>query len=144
MGQKRGKSEGSFVRETRAQTFDYHRDIVQQLKPGRPARGNWPGAGRAAASSPGLRRSSGRMCATTAADPLATGGGILTPSRRAAERATAHQIAPLHPARCRRAVACAQSRSGVSFDVLTGTRAVLGDSHYSARLVPEARTVRVA
>jgi hypothetical protein len=33
MGQKRGKAEGSFVRETRAQTFDFYRDIVQQLKP---------------------------------------------------------------------------------------------------------------
>jgi hypothetical protein len=32
MGQKRGKLEGSFVRETRAQTFDFYRDIVQQLK----------------------------------------------------------------------------------------------------------------
>jgi hypothetical protein len=32
MGQKRGKTEGSFVRETRAQTFDFYRDIVQQLK----------------------------------------------------------------------------------------------------------------
>jgi hypothetical protein len=32
MGQKRGKAEGSFVRETRAQTFDFYRDIVQGLK----------------------------------------------------------------------------------------------------------------
>jgi hypothetical protein len=32
MGQKRGKAEGSFVRETRAQTFDFYRDIVQQVK----------------------------------------------------------------------------------------------------------------
>jgi hypothetical protein len=32
MGQKRGKAAGSFVRETRAQTFDFYRDIVQQLK----------------------------------------------------------------------------------------------------------------
>jgi hypothetical protein len=32
MGQKRGKEEGSFVRETRSQTFDFYRDIVQQLK----------------------------------------------------------------------------------------------------------------
>jgi hypothetical protein len=32
MGQKRGKAEGSFVRETRAQTFDFYREIVQQLK----------------------------------------------------------------------------------------------------------------
>jgi hypothetical protein len=32
MGQKRGKTEGSFVRETRAQTFDFYRDIVQRLK----------------------------------------------------------------------------------------------------------------
>jgi hypothetical protein len=32
MGSKRGKVEGSFVRETRAQTFDFYRDIVQQLK----------------------------------------------------------------------------------------------------------------
>lgn len=32
MGQKRGKAEGSFVRETRAQTFEFYREIVQQLK----------------------------------------------------------------------------------------------------------------
>jgi hypothetical protein len=32
MGQKRGKAEGSFVRETRAQTFDMYGDIVQSLK----------------------------------------------------------------------------------------------------------------
>ena len=36
MGQKRGKAEGSFVRETRAQTFDFYRDIVQKLKPWQP------------------------------------------------------------------------------------------------------------
>lgn len=33
MGQKRGKGEGSFVRDTSAQTFDFYRDIVQGLKP---------------------------------------------------------------------------------------------------------------
>lgn len=33
MGQKRGKEEGSFVRETRQQTFDFYRDLVQVLKP---------------------------------------------------------------------------------------------------------------
>lgn len=32
MGSKRGKSEGSFVRETRAQTFDFYRELVQNLK----------------------------------------------------------------------------------------------------------------
>jgi hypothetical protein len=32
MGQKRGKAEGSFVRETRAQTFEMYGDIVQGLK----------------------------------------------------------------------------------------------------------------
>jgi hypothetical protein len=32
MGQKRGKDEGSFVRETRAQTFDMYGNIVQRLK----------------------------------------------------------------------------------------------------------------
>jgi hypothetical protein len=36
MGQKRGKEEGSFVRETRTQTFDFYRDIVQQLKAWQP------------------------------------------------------------------------------------------------------------
>jgi hypothetical protein len=36
MGKKRGKTEGSFVRETRAQTFDFYRDIVQQLKAWQP------------------------------------------------------------------------------------------------------------
>ena len=32
MGSKRGKAEGSFVRETRGQTFDFYRDLVQNLK----------------------------------------------------------------------------------------------------------------
>lgn len=32
MGSKRGKAEGSFVSETRTQTFDFYRDIVQRLK----------------------------------------------------------------------------------------------------------------
>jgi hypothetical protein len=32
MGSKRGKAEGSFVRETRAQTFDFYRDLVQNVK----------------------------------------------------------------------------------------------------------------
>lgn len=32
MGSKRGKAEGSFVRETRAQTFDFYGDLVQNLK----------------------------------------------------------------------------------------------------------------
>ncbi len=36
MGQKRGKAEGSFVRETRAQTFDFYRDLVQDLKRWQP------------------------------------------------------------------------------------------------------------
>lgn len=33
MGSKRGKEEGSFVRETRRQIFDFYRDLVQNLKP---------------------------------------------------------------------------------------------------------------
>ena len=32
MGQKRGRAEGSFVRETSAQTVSFYRDIVQNLK----------------------------------------------------------------------------------------------------------------
>lgn len=32
MGKKRGKAEGSFVRETRAQTFSFYRDLIQDLK----------------------------------------------------------------------------------------------------------------
>ena len=36
MGSKRGKAEGSFVRETRAQTFDFYRDLVQDLKVWQP------------------------------------------------------------------------------------------------------------
>jgi hypothetical protein len=36
MGQKRGKETGSFVRETRTQTFDFYRDIVQRLKAWQP------------------------------------------------------------------------------------------------------------
>lgn len=33
MGQKRGKEEGSFVRETRNQVIDFYGDLVQDLKP---------------------------------------------------------------------------------------------------------------
>ena len=33
MGQKRGRAEGSFVRESGAQTITFYRDIVQDLKP---------------------------------------------------------------------------------------------------------------
>jgi hypothetical protein len=33
MGQKRGKEEGSFVRETRNQIVDFYGDLVQNLKP---------------------------------------------------------------------------------------------------------------
>jgi hypothetical protein len=32
MGQKRGRTEGSFVRETRAQAVTFYRDLVQNLK----------------------------------------------------------------------------------------------------------------
>ena len=33
MGQKRGRAEGSFVRETAAQAVEFYRDLVQNLKP---------------------------------------------------------------------------------------------------------------
>lgn len=33
MGTKRGKEEGSFVRETRRQAIDSYRDLVQDLRP---------------------------------------------------------------------------------------------------------------
>jgi len=33
MGQKRGRAEGSFVRETSAQAVEFYRDLVQDLKP---------------------------------------------------------------------------------------------------------------
>jgi dsDNA-binding SOS-regulon protein len=36
MGQKRGRDEGSFVQQTRAQTFDFYRDLVQNLKTWQP------------------------------------------------------------------------------------------------------------
>lgn len=36
MGQKRGRVEGSFVRETRAQTLDFYGNLVQNLKPFQP------------------------------------------------------------------------------------------------------------
>jgi hypothetical protein len=32
MGTKRGKEEGSFVRETRRQAIDFYRDLVQDLR----------------------------------------------------------------------------------------------------------------
>jgi hypothetical protein len=35
MGQKRGRTEGSFVRETSAQAVEFYRDLVQNLKPWR-------------------------------------------------------------------------------------------------------------
>lgn len=37
MGQKRGRAEGSFVRETSGQTVAFYHDVVQNLKPWRPA-----------------------------------------------------------------------------------------------------------
>ena len=37
MGQKRGRAEGSFVRETGSQTVAFYRDIVQNLRPWQPA-----------------------------------------------------------------------------------------------------------
>jgi hypothetical protein len=37
MGQKRGREEGSFVRETSTQTVTFYRDIVQHLKAWRPS-----------------------------------------------------------------------------------------------------------
>jgi hypothetical protein len=33
MGLKRGKVQGSFVRETRRQVLDFYREVVQDLKP---------------------------------------------------------------------------------------------------------------
>lgn len=36
MGLKRGKVDGSFVRETRRQTFDFYRDLVQTIRPWQP------------------------------------------------------------------------------------------------------------
>lgn len=36
MGQKRGRAEGSFVRETRQQTIDFYRDLVQGLRAWQP------------------------------------------------------------------------------------------------------------
>jgi hypothetical protein len=33
MGQKRGRAEGSLVRETSAQAVEFYRDLVQNLKP---------------------------------------------------------------------------------------------------------------
>jgi hypothetical protein len=36
MGQKRGRAEGSFVSDTRAQTFDFYRDIIQELRAWQP------------------------------------------------------------------------------------------------------------
>lgn len=36
MGQKRGKAEGSFVRETRSQLFEFYRELVQNLKAWQP------------------------------------------------------------------------------------------------------------
>jgi hypothetical protein len=33
MGLKRGKAKGSFVHDTRAQAFEFYRELVQNLKP---------------------------------------------------------------------------------------------------------------
>jgi hypothetical protein len=56
MGQKRGKEEGSFVRDTRVQTFDFYRDLVQNLKP-------WQ------ARAPKLREEPGDVTMVPSADP---------------------------------------------------------------------------
>lgn len=44
MGRKRGKTEGSFVRETRAQAIAFYRDLVQDLKPWRASAPRMPEA----------------------------------------------------------------------------------------------------
>jgi hypothetical protein len=36
MGLKRGKGQGSFVKETRRQVLDFYREVVQDLKPWQP------------------------------------------------------------------------------------------------------------
>jgi len=80
MGQKRGKAEGSFVRETRAQTFDFYRDIVQQLKPwqARPPKLRGPDAKEAVPEQPSPEpprfEESGVREIGEAADPLASAG----------------------------------------------------------------------
>ena len=57
MGQKRGRAEGSFVRETSAQTVAFYRDIVQDLKA-------WQ------APAPKLRTDAESQTDTTATDSL--------------------------------------------------------------------------
>lgn len=44
MGKKRGKNEGSFVRETRGQAIAFYRDLVQDLKPWRASAPRMPDA----------------------------------------------------------------------------------------------------
>jgi len=80
MGHKRGKAEGSFVRETRAQTFDFYREIVQQLKPwqARPPRLRGPDAKEEVPEQPSPEppriEESGVRQIGEAADPLASAG----------------------------------------------------------------------
>jgi hypothetical protein len=80
MGHKRGKAEGSFVRETRAQTFDFYREIVQQLKPwqARPPKLRGPDAKEEVPEQPSPEpprfEESGVREIGEAADPLASAG----------------------------------------------------------------------
>jgi hypothetical protein len=78
MGQKRGKTEGSFVRETRAQTFDFYRDIVQQLKAwqARPPRlrGHDQEVPQAPSPEPPPFEQAGEREVGEAVDPLASAG----------------------------------------------------------------------
>jgi hypothetical protein len=52
MGRKRGKGEGSFVRETRQQTVDFYRDLVQDLRAWQPAAPKLPKEPQEAPATP--------------------------------------------------------------------------------------------
>ena len=52
MGRKRGKGEGSFVRETRQQTVDFYRDLVQDLRAWQPTAPKLPKKPQEAPATP--------------------------------------------------------------------------------------------
>ena len=91
MGQKRGRSEGSFVRETSAQTVTFYRDFVQNL------RGRGRHQHRSCARRPPTRR-------RTPAEPTAPGSCLHGSASRTARRGRTPRVlrrrSPMALGRC--------------------------------------------
>lgn len=69
MGTKRGKEEGSFVRETRKQAIDFYRDIVQDLRAWQPPAPKLPPEPSAPEPSPPAGPEPPPFATTTQRDP---------------------------------------------------------------------------